>query len=458
MALNYSLLDGEGGKEGLFVIIRNINHRLQYPTEEHDYTRVRELNYGPDETHLLEVFKLEHTPDNLLLKLNLTNKDGGNCFDTFISEVCGRKKKPAFLMFFLMSHGFEDGDFLLGTKQNKDVDCCCTLERNIWQYNNPGKEQNSQWHRREDNCYARNIVKDVISKICKSSTYRDVPKIFVLQLCRGSNESFDKLKDDGRAAETSSSTQSHVTSETELFVPFPDTLVLNACVEGETATVSSADIEGSLLIQYFCKALEELKVCGDQFKRLVDIIKDTTGNKDKELEKVNQSVRVELSDRKEDITGGWIMNVCHRTSALVSNALKTKLMGKSPLGRLLIRTTHTDICALLDLTKRTDVAKRIAKDYGDALKALPKTDDSVRFRDTVSKYGQELKDETFVHLWYAANNGSYPLRASTDKKLMEDYLDLILRQMLDPASKQQPQVSNSLAKRLSFLKILEECQ
>lgn len=291
--------------KGLFVIVKHVTHHFKYPTADDDWSKKSPLNYQADVDTLVETLGLQGDSFNLPPEKDLTNET----FDSFITkEVCEREweKSPAFIMMFLMSHGFEDGIFLLSEPGSKVKDPCCK-----------GKKEE---HSHKGSCYTRRLV-DVIGEICRCEQYKGIPKVFIVQCCRGMDSSVIDLTQ--TSSGTDVTTESQQTTDTELFIPeCPDTLVLRASVEGNIATVVKGDKSeapgGSLLIQHFCQALDELRANGEQFRKLLQRVGELQGEDD-----LKKSVTCELNARREDIIGGWVMNVCQRTSALVTNYLVT---------------------------------------------------------------------------------------------------------------------------------------
>ena len=156
--------------KGLFVIIRNNS----FPFDADN-----PLNDRPDQRRILSTFKLlkedERPKKNVIIGEDLreievaydhnapprrNRKQVTNIsFESFMDMVTNDYKNmenhsPSFVMFFLMSHGYSGGQFLLS-------------------YDKPEDEKNA----------LKSVPEDIIKPI--QEAYKQIPKIFVIQTCRG---------------------------------------------------------------------------------------------------------------------------------------------------------------------------------------------------------------------------------------------------------------------------------
>ena len=127
--------------KGKFGIIKEITHKLKFDPkgkgEVVDWSG-SQLNYDADVKELKDTFTLggvgEDTGENSRIGHDLTNDSEQNSFKNFMDEFCNRENEttPGFIMFFLMSHGFENGDFLLSSNGINGVskERCCVRNGN----------------------------------------------------------------------------------------------------------------------------------------------------------------------------------------------------------------------------------------------------------------------------------------------------------------------------------------
>ena len=459
-------------EEGLFIVIKQLNHNLEYRGE--DFSSKPKLNYNADEDRIIELFghhdkpwtratnvftrnymylkgllypPKKIKPPNMLIGTNLTNGNGPNSFYSFMQRVADYKKEhkqPTFIMFFLMSHGFDDGQILLSTTSFRTrqgattVGSCCD-------------PRYPEEHSLSGDCYGRHIVEDVIKKVCKD--YPDIPKVFIIQTCRGGQNSIVK------EGEADPNTGQQENSDIELFIPdCSDTLVFRACIEGHTALVQDEGDDrdmpkgGSLLIQNFCKSLEDLKVTEEEFNKLM-----------KKTKHKKKDATSELITLRENITGEWIMNVCQRTTALVTNWLFINvILPDLPLFDqvLVLAYTIDDISA-----KDKNFREKLHENFVANLKN-PDTQHQTAL-DSIIKACKDYKSSNWWPiLQYMSFNLSeatpkHPLNVPQMKKheknILQENLDKIIEEMqlLEPYAKQQPHITSTLCKHLSCLEIMK---
>ena len=321
------------------MVIRQFSRGTKMPKNKHVT-----LNYEPDIRRLIELFgqheepevttgsiccgfssgnkqKTKIKPTNMKEGTNLTNGTGTNSFYRFMQDVEQEvdKRQPSYIMFFLMSHGWQNGLFyLVPSREDLAItECCCDIDAE-----------------HEQNCCRRHIVHDVISKIYKS--YPDIPKLFIIQTCRGGEDAAVLAGEADPTISSPQQTNGLKNNDTELFIPsFTNTLVLHACIDKHSAFVlgenKHTDLKegGSLLIQNFCKSFEEIKAAKRKKTKMLRKMKAKDGG-------VGQEICV------EDMIDGWIMNACQRTSALVTNYLFLNVILPKTLQEVLLTRTYSD--------------------------------------------------------------------------------------------------------------------
>ena len=270
----------------MFVIIRN--DRFPFDIEK------TPLNYEHDQFRVLKAFKLLKAGgapvDNVFIGENLRKEDGKGSdifcariyqyksFDSFITAVKKYKvnHNPAFVMFLLMSHGDRDGRFLLSYEDHRDY--------------------SSEEY--------RSASTDIIKPI--QETYQQIPKIFILQTCRGGD-----VRD---ALELSGGNRDEVPVPPNLLdyiPPASGTFILYPCGEGEQSYVYRVrdNKGGSLLVEELLASIEDLE-------RALSAMKD----QQKIIDAVNAPLTGPTASKicLEDLTGGWLMDICRKTSDLVA--------------------------------------------------------------------------------------------------------------------------------------------
>ena len=295
--------------KGLFVIIKQVTHGFSY--RDVVWPKRPKLNYDEDVNKILDTFNLDKNfyNYNLLYGSDLTNSGGEESFDDFITKVLNYSHKPSFLLLFLMSHGGEDGEFLLATKKENKAsplpECC-------------GGD-----HSFDGICNGRKVVKDVIARVCECQKFKGIPKLFVLQTCRGVfHDPTHKDEADAPVPIPRSGP-----SSSELFIPsYSDLFVLRPTIEGNLSFVHKKD--GSFLISDFCDAIAELKF---EMKEMDSIVsqaylkmcpKGRRHNRVRQCLAVDRYLGRQLSG--EELLGGWLVNICQSTAAKVSKRPKYK--------------------------------------------------------------------------------------------------------------------------------------
>ncbi|XP_067939024.1 uncharacterized protein [Watersipora subatra] len=450
----------EKKQQGLFVIVRQTIHRLHFDpslcrNQKTDWSKRHTLDYGSDETTIRETFNLLGKPRNLLRKENLTNTKGNDSFDKFMHEdVCGYGKdaenKPAFIMFFLMTHGFENGDFLLAEHGNKVL----SRKKKTEYVSKKGCCAKHSRHRLTKKCFARNIVTDIVDKICGSFPEAEIPKIFVFQCCRGNLKG---VEGQGHSLQPA-------TSSTELFLPNRhDVFIFWASVEGYVSyavkklcknktSTASLWCKGSILIQSFCKSITELVRNSRSHRELVTKLQQQAG--------VDAQVIKEMTRLQEELMGGWIMNVCQRTTSLVANYLLlcgVIINDKTGIGRIIRNSSE---CLERDYKKNPELLKhRLINSLTHALDRLnlPKSNKHVVIQTSLAHPWPML-----MYLWHNVQAFTRIKKlqieslTEDEKARIENVLDTMIETIQKPSlSKQQPHISSSLSKKLSLIKILE---
>ncbi|XP_067938937.1 uncharacterized protein [Watersipora subatra] len=452
---------------GLFVIIHEKEHNIIYEGEDF---QGRELNYGSDERRILKLIhpkaekkgirklidylKHEEKPHNIKVGVNLTKGDGKDSFNYFMTKEVleyAKKHSPSFVMFFLLTHGFENGRFLLATKNTKGAsssegNCCNAMA--------PGDP-----HQKNSNCHARHIVHDIIAKV--ATEYPNIPKIFVIQSCRGSMSGIEEKHK--TKPESEQDTASLSDGLIELFIPdIEDTLVLRACVERCGAWVFyREDLPedfpegGSLLIQTFCDAAEELIKTEKNYEKLLDGLSKKASNEKSDI--VEQ-----LEKCREDVTGGWIMNICQHTSNRATNYMPGEIISlPGTLGRML-QQSKEKLFSNSNSINQSKLLKGLKgwKTHAEDPKEIQELIDLCEHQ----KKGKKRALIMLEYLWknVIEANPVNPLQMSAKQARNADTqaaLNRIIANMRAHAKKridkQQPHISSSLSRKLSFLEILD---
>ncbi|XP_067930169.1 uncharacterized protein [Watersipora subatra] len=424
-------------KKGLFVIIEqtSFNFRFDIANEKPvDWQYADELKYGSDTEALIETLGL-HGDELVPPGRNLTgtsvhpeDSEKKKCFETFMEDVCSSERSdPKFIMLFLMSHGFENGIFMLASEGKQvngqlvsDERCC-----------SPSSGEQKP-HTFTGECYARYIVKDIMEKV--ADRYKGIPKIYILQCCRGSKNK--NLKVGEAPPEDYSGIELFINNQ-------PDALVFWASTE---TYVSKVPTTGSFLIQSFCEAVKKLQENKMLYGKLLN------GEMGK-LERDNVSlVKKYLEDHREDVTGGWLMNVCQHTTALVTNHLLIDIiLPKTEIGKVLAQSYGDTIAHYQNPQRISEVCKSL-------LQALEKRSDGLSqyvLDPCTSDIG--LCWTVFMYMWFnirvlkAESKYYFELETELRHKLNEIIENIRDK---DPIYKQQPHISSSLARKVSFIKIL----
>ena len=455
--------DVSGG--GLFVIIKQFTEGLNKLNYEPDVKQLKEL-MGHKETSnslidMLEQLSIssntnkpESICSNVLEDTNLTNGKGDHSFHCFMEKVKAyRKNNPSFIMFMLMSHGSEDGKFALVTPQymKEEVtftqNCCAQLAE--------GEHL--------DDCGQRYLVTDVIKVI--DAWYPGKPKIYLVQCCRGSS---------GSAVKVGEADPSYVPSDrsdSELFIPnSSDTLVFRACIEGNQSYVTTPSAvnvvpEGSLFIQYFCQVLKELIGNSHEYTRLLEEVeKEEPSKKLRKLES-SEGVREYLQRSREDFCGGWIMNVCQRTTALVTNYLLiTMCLSKHKLGRLL-SLSEEDMNVKLgnNLDETVTLFIESLKDYKSHTQHPVQLERIINICLCDDMTRQEARAiHMLMYMWHHIRQVNSQLELIGELPTLVEEVKSILGVILEELrctaqclyKKQQPHVSSSLSRNFSCIKMI----
>ncbi|XP_067930166.1 uncharacterized protein [Watersipora subatra] len=411
--------------KGLFVIVRQQTHQLNFhplsPKNECDWGLKSELKYAADEERIKKVFAWNFPQDESewLIRLNLENSEADpknhlTCFDSFMEYVCRNDRAtPKFILFFLLSHGFENGVFLLAAKgvtingQRIPKMQCCSGE---------------DTHRLVDKCFARSISRDIICKLSKR--YPDIPKLCVIQTCRGGAE--ENLQGSVSPPPTIRP------SATELFIADQsDTLVFRASVESYKAYVEN----GSLLIKSFCDAVSELQQNCRSYHNLL-----------KTIGKNNPCLESYLRDHREDLIGGWAMNICQRATALVTNRLLVTItLSDTSLGRLLLALDQGD----------SETAAKIHEEFREGITAC---DIPAESKQTLLDACSRRPEFTWLICRYLSGKIILlkPAKLLNELQPFRLHLDKVITALHNkvPFAKQQPHISSSLGKKLSIIKII----
>ncbi|KAF6024078.1 hypothetical protein EB796_017609 [Bugula neritina] len=335
--------------KGLFVIVRNSSFRYIHDSLHWYGNDKRE--YEKDEQILKETFNLDASAQNLLLGQNLTclkDTEPQNQFDVFIDNLLEEKPDEEsydFLLFVLMSHGLENDKFFLAESE-KSPACCKS-------------ESRKAVHSYHGSCHLRDVKKDVVGKIQDSPKFRNIPKIFLIQTCRG-----DRMKVRTKSAEilrcpflgVSNKIRKQLENKInpDKYIPIgSDTYIIHACVEDHSSWVEK---EGSFLIQYFCEAVKELHAATSQYKTFLGefkrrMIDECESQRDTATpDGANIGEVYEYFDRKgwnklvlcpESMTDGWIEGIVQKTIANI-----TKILVIGDRGRMLDKQQPQIDCTL----------------------------------------------------------------------------------------------------------------
>ncbi|KAF6036853.1 hypothetical protein EB796_004839 [Bugula neritina] len=313
--------------KGLFVTIRNSSFR--YIHDSFCWYTNDKLEYEKDEQILKETFNLDGSDQNLLLGQNLTclkDTEPQNQFDVFIDNLLEEKPDEEsydFLLFILMSHGLENDKFFLAESEISPA--CCNSE---------SREADHSYH---GSCHLRDVKKDVVEKIQDSPKFRSIPKIFLIQTCRG-----DRMRvvtdsaEDIRRFSLSNKIRKMLDNKInpDKYIPIgSDTYIIHACIEDHSSWVEK---EGSFLIQYFCEAVKELHTAMSQYKTFVGefkrrMIDECESQRDTATpNSANIGEVYKYFDRKgwnklvlcaESMTDGWIEGIAQKTIANITKIL-----------------------------------------------------------------------------------------------------------------------------------------
>ncbi|KAF6039509.1 hypothetical protein EB796_002175 [Bugula neritina] len=308
--------------KGLFVVISNTS--FNYKHNGHDWSKEPTLNYGADEETLKKTFNLADDASNFILGCDLTSEDpeGGNQFDVFMDNlVKDNPNEPRydFLVFVLMSHGLPGGKFLLA--EERESPACC------------GSEKGDVTHKYQGYCHVRDIKKDMVKRIQDSRKFLNIPKIFLVQTCRGDRMAAVNLRKPKGCSQSKPPSPTPI--DADEFIPEgSDTYIMFACYEDHLSYVGKS---GSLLVKYFCEAVDELQIAIRQSKtffselehRLIDqggASNMDTFNNDETMRHRNNYVTEELELGKlfvcpENLIGGWMENVAQKTMAKITKDL-----------------------------------------------------------------------------------------------------------------------------------------
>lgn len=280
-------------ERGLFVILITTKHRYLY--RGYKWSDKDKLSYEKDRERLLSTFGLKVTDHNVVYGGYVTpdfksaDKDPSHeRFAAFMERAKKRAEelKPSFLVCCILSHGFEDGSFLLSSQSECHRNCVDCVE-------GTGEYE----HTFKDSCNARRTYDDVAKPLQQCDSLKDKPKIFIMQVCRGSKTGVVPLTKGAGGSKPKS----------DLFIPeFSDSLILYACAQDKTAFVRGDT--GSLLVYQFCEALKAVKKSADKKKKKI-----------RKCQKIMKKLPLEAMIR------GWITDVCQFVSEAVSQDLVVQL-------------------------------------------------------------------------------------------------------------------------------------
>ncbi|XP_067938964.1 uncharacterized protein [Watersipora subatra] len=290
--------------KGVFVVMKLCQHFFKKP-----WDKLSTLDYDTDKDSILETFNLTLYSPNLLYAENLTNENSSNnnfdrFMDTFsqqLEEKDEANKEPSFVMFVLMSHGLVNGGVLLSTPESEKnrVDPC-----------------DCEPHTGTGECYVRYISTHIMKKVCDVYGHLSIPKIFVIQTCRGDERGVILAN----GVDTRISRLNGVApSELELFIlNTSDCFLFRPCLEGHG---SWAGVEGSkfgsFFIKHFCQALKQLRESANHSAENRKKLSGVRGSKDCP----HPFERLLSLANEENMEGGWLVNICQRTTELVTNWL-----------------------------------------------------------------------------------------------------------------------------------------
>lgn len=305
-------------RKGQFVIV--YNDAFDYTHRGTDWSKQAKLDYPTDAKNIKSTFKLDDDSSNLKFGKNLTpyskNNESEDQFDGFVDELLleeDGEPNPSFLMFFLMSHGDRDGEFLLSENAAGSTTPCCEGDD----------------HTFSGRCRARKVYQ-LIQKIdsAESKKFLNIPKIFVIQACRGSRAEAIPVS---KAAPTRKPPPPKP-SEADRFIPeCSDVFIFYACIENQLSWV--ANTLGSFAVESFCKSIADTTTANNQSNVLWSKLciallgSDNNGDSHEDLKSLNTQI---LQDRygldklklgNENVADGWIEGICRQATVKVTDFL-----------------------------------------------------------------------------------------------------------------------------------------
>lgn len=284
---------------GLFAIIRNDEFLFEIEKG------LEGLNYKWDQQCIAETFNLlnddQNPKENVYIGENLQSENipsqpsdltpknmfRNTSLESFMKAVRGYKvsNHPSFVMFFLMSHGEANGDFMLSNKEK-------TEEKECW----------------------RNVATHLIEPI--QEIYKGIPKIFILQTCRGQEENDVLASDSLNAGEAPE-------LKLEDYIPrSADTLILYPCAAGQVSYVWRKGAQrGSLLVTELMSAISDLglrlSTYHDQQKMVEEM--DAVASRYKQQHPLQRDLSPERpAVRLESLVNGWLSDICRIASGQVA--------------------------------------------------------------------------------------------------------------------------------------------